>query len=150
MRNFFYLTILAGLLFTSCSSSEEALPAGTLKSNDGLRVDLEWNTGGSSQKALDDADLDLFLNFEGDNVESSSSYSSFESVQLKDIYQDGTYEVLVQNYGSSVRVDYTIYVSSNQDDSSEKYEGYFESGDQGSEIVDIRIRKNGDTYEIID
>ncbi len=144
---------LLGLLLTvvfACSETEdEALPDNVISDSEGLVIDLEWSTGGSASKAQSDADLELYLLKGSDEIDSSAG-TLFESVDLRDVYADGTYLIQVEYYRGNVDVDYTLFLSGDSSTESVEYTGTFRSDDMGLVVDYLEVQKSGDTYTIID
>ncbi|MBL3655590.1 hypothetical protein [Fulvivirga sediminis] len=148
MKYFSLLAIATTFLFFSCGESEEKLPDNVIKNSQGLDIDLEWETGGSSQKAIEDANLDLYL-YQGENqIDPSVYYSSFETVSIQSHFKDGDYTIKVKLQNSVDRVDYTIFANGIDANESISYSSYFLSSDKGTIVDYLKIKKEGDTYTI--
>jgi hypothetical protein len=152
MKNRFLTLISALMLFSavvvlnSCSKDDDD-PSNVITDGDGIRVELEWSTGGTVAQAKIDADLDLYI-YEEDGVivESSASSSDFESIDLGDL-SDGEYIVNVIVFDASEDGDFTVRVEGMDVSDSFTFEGDFESTDTATEFV--RITKDGDKYTIV-
>lgn len=147
---FLLILLISGLLL-SCSKDDDhvVVPDNTISSNQGLLIELEWNTGGSSSQALHDSDLDLYLDLGQEAVDASESYGYFEEVYLRDIYRDGTYDVYVGAMDISRHTDYSLYISAPGSGVIYHYTGYFHPGEEG-EVLYLSIRKQGRHYTLLD
>ncbi|GAA5041664.1 hypothetical protein GCM10011506_43480 [Marivirga lumbricoides] len=144
-----FLSCLIIAVFACSSTEEETIPDNVIIDSEGLIIDLEWSTGGSATQATTDADLDLFLT-NGTKDLKSSVGSSFEQVDIEDIYSDGSYTITVEYYRGSKAVDYTLYLRGGSSSESIKYTGTFRSDDAGLSVTYLEIAKVGDRYTIID
>lgn len=145
------LTTSLYVSFSACTSQEEVGPANEIIDSEGLRIQLEWSTGSSSTQSLSEADLDLYLMLQNNEVETSEAYTQFESVGITNFYTDGSYVVTIAYVEGRKALNYTLYVSGASENSKEiLYEGVFAAGDEGSEIDDITITKTGNKYVVRD
>lgn len=152
MKNLLPLSLLLVFSFSvSCSkdSDPEVRPSNTITSTTGVLIELDWSTGGSSSQALQESDLDLYLDMNNTQVEASENLYSFESIHLKDIYKDGVYEVYVGAFDLSRRTDYSLYLSAPGSSVIHHFTGYFLAGEHG-EVRYLRIRKEGNRYTLLD
>jgi hypothetical protein len=148
-------SLYAGLMLclsilTACGDRTEPVPANVINSSAGLRIDLEWSTGGSIAASLDDSDLDLFLMKGTTEVAKSTTASQFEVVRLQDIFADGEYTIKVKAYDASKRTNYTLYVKGDDEGELKSYTGIFLAGDSGINVEFLKIRKSGTKYTIIE
>ncbi len=146
----FIILLISSLLF-SCNKDNDAVvvPDNILVSDQGILIELEWNTGGSSNQALYDSDLDLYLDLGSEAVEASENISSFEEVLLRDIYRDGTYDIYIGAIDVSRYTDYDLYISAPGGGVIHHYTGYLERGESG-EVHYLSIRKQGRHYTLLD
>lgn len=148
--------LLTSLIFifsiTSCSTSDsdDAAPSNVIRDDEGIKIRLEWSIGSSVNNALSEVDLDLTLTNTSQEVDNSKEVLSFESISLPSVYQDDTYEVNVVYYQGSKSTDYTIYIEGLSNEVTKTYTGEFLASDQGLEIADLTIKKEGNQYTIID
>lgn len=152
MRRFqFLIPLLLSSFFIACNSKEKetVLPSNILLSDQGLIIELDWNTGSSSNQALHDTDLDLYLDHNDQNVESSERIGEFEEVYLRDVYRDGSYDIYIGALDVSRRTDYSLYISAPGGDIIHHYRGYFEAGETG-DVHYLRIQKEGRRYTLVD
>ena len=88
---------------------------------------------------------------QNNEVETSETYTQFESVGITNFYTDGSYVVTVAYIEGRKALNYTLFVSGASENSKEiLYEGVFAAGDEGSEIDDITITKTGNKYVVQD
>jgi hypothetical protein len=154
MKNRFLTLLSALMLFSavvvlnSCSKDDED-PANVITDGDGIRIELEWTTGGTVAEAKDEADLDLSVDTsDGDDVASSSSFSEFEAVNLGDL-TDGEYIVNVYMFGVDASGDFTVRVEGLDVSDSFSFSGDFAADDDGDITEFLRITKSGDKYTIV-
>ncbi|WP_224997405.1 hypothetical protein [Cesiribacter sp. SM1] len=146
----FIIILLIGSLLISCKPERDAvIPSNVLRSDRGLVIELEWNTGGSSSQALYDSDLDLYLDQNEIPIEASENINSFEAVYLRDVYKDGYYDILIGAIDVRRHTDYKLFISAPGGEIIHQYHGYFLAGENG-EVPYLRIRKQGRTYTLID
>lgn len=104
----------AVIVLNSCSDDE--VPANQIEDATGINVSLKWTTDGSTSDAisLDDADIDLYLYHDQDELDWSTSGSQFENVTLDEVtttMADGTYVVKVRFYDLYENGNYTVKIS---------------------------------------
>lgn len=150
LLKFTFLSLLITAVFACSTTEEETLPDNVIRDSEGLVIELEWSTGSSATQAQNDADLELFLLKDTDQIESSTGYFSFEKVDIKDIYADGTYLVQVKYYSGDVAVDYTLYLKGGSSSESINYTGTFRADDEGLSVDYLEVQKTGDKYTIVD
>lgn len=155
MRNFLKHTILmlgmvSIVMIVSCGEEEPLEVENEIVDGSGLKITLEWSTGGSVSQSMEEVDLDLDLIFGDEAIDSSSSSFSFESVDLSSFFSDGNFDVVVEYFRGSVNVDYTIFVEGASTGEILEYEGIFAASDAGLTITDISIIKDGNVYTIVD
>lgn len=144
------VTLLLSNVLLSCSKDKDpVLPANVLVSSHGIKIELEWSTGGSSNQALNESDLDLYLDKGEVNIQASENRYSFEEVYLRDIYKDGTYDVYVGAFDVSRRTSYHLYISAPGAETIHHYTGYLTAGENG-EVRYLSIRKEGRRYILVD
>ena len=147
-------SLLAGLMMSvamlsACSSTDsEPTPANVVQSSNGVRIELEWTTGGTSSDAISNADLDLYLMKGTTEADASRSSYSFESVELEDLYADGEYLLKVYAYRATKKANYTLYVKGDDEGELKSYTGVFLAGDQDLTVEFLKIKKTGTTYSI--
>lgn len=146
-------SLFAGLMLSvamlgACSGGDtEPVPANVVNTSEGLTIELEWTTGGTTSDAKANADLDLFLLKGETKVATSASYS-FESVLVQDVYADAEYVVRVLGYEVAKNTNYTLYVKGDDEGELKSYEGVFNAGDTDLPVDFLKIRKSGTTYTI--
>lgn len=137
---------------SSCSDPVEATPDNIINDSEGIKITLEWSTGGSSTKSIEDVDIDLNLSLGSVIVDESANSFSFENVTLNPFFADGTYDLNLYYYAGTSAVDYTIYIIGNSPDVTRtlEYNGVFNATDNGITITDLTIKKIGNKYVITD
>lgn len=137
-------------LLTACGGGSDPVPSNVINSSTGLRLDLEWTTGGTSSDAISDSDLDLYLMKGTNEAAKSISGYSFETVRIQDIYSDGEYVVDILAYRTAKRTNYTLYVKGDDEGEIKSFNSYFlaTDGDQDLKISFLKIKKAGSTYTI--
>ena len=144
------LTILFSSLFISCNKDKDAVvPANMLTSDQGLVIELEWNTGGSSNQAVYDSDLDLYLDMGEYSIDASENVHHFEQLYMRDVYKDGIYTISVGAIEVGRRTSYDLLVSAPGGGVIHRYQGYFLAGESG-EVNYLRIKKEGRRYTLTD
>ncbi|UII24615.1 hypothetical protein LVD15_14920 [Fulvivirga maritima] len=144
---YFSLLTLSFLILISCGESEDKLPDNVIENSEGIIIDLEWSTGGSSAQSLEDADLELYLYKGTEEIASSAGYG-FEDVSILSYYGDGAYTIKVELYNSKDRVDYSLYLNGIDANENMLYESYFLSSDKGAVVDYLRVVKDGNRYTI--
>lgn len=153
MKKLLLLLAVPCILFVSgCSDSEEVNPQGAESITDaqGLEIVLEWNTGSTTSKATEEADLDLYLYKDQSEVQASEFFYSFEQVTIENIYQNGDYEIDISYVGGVADVDFTLFVNSMDGKNSIQYKGSFNASEAGDGAWPkfVTISKNGTKYTI--
>lgn len=120
-----------------------------ISSDQGVVIELEWNTGGSSSLALRESDLDLYLDLDNSPAESSQRINSFEEVHLRDVFKNGTYEVYIGAIEVSRKTSYNLYIYAPDGGPVHHYTGYFLAGEEG-ELHYLNIKKDGRHYTLVD
>lgn len=149
-----YILVLcaAAALGLTCCGEEEKLPAGEIEDSKGLKLQLEWTTGGSATAALNEADLDLVL-YKGDiEVDQSKRSSSFEEVELSGLLADGEYRASIKIYSAEKKADFELFVVGQNSETSLEYTGSFTVSDASikAEYPDfVKITKKGTRYTIV-
>ncbi|EMR01743.1 hypothetical protein [Cesiribacter andamanensis] len=151
--NYIKSTLYAGLLLclfflTACGDGPEPVPANVVNSTNGLRIDLEWTTGGTTSDAVNNSDLDLYLTKGGTEVSNSTSSGSFEVVRIQDVYADGEYTIAVEAFNATKKTNYTLYVKGDDEGELKPYTGEFLAGDRYLKVNFLKIKKAGSTYTI--
>ena len=145
----YIIIILASAIISACGTPEDPLPSNVVKNSEGLNIDLEWTTGGSSSQSMNDVDLDLYLE-KDEKVIDQSAYTQFEQVSILDHYADGEYLVKVKFYDGSKRADYSLFVNGFDSNDNILFTSYFLAGDEGTNLTYLKIIKEGDEYTILD
>ena len=141
--------LLSSLLIACNKDKDPVIPANVISSDQGLLIELEWSTGGSTSQALYDSDLDLYLDLGNTAVEASENTSAFESIHLRDVFRNGTYDVYIGAIDVSRRTNYKLFVSSPGSGVVHQYTGYLMPGEKG-ELRYLSIRKDGRRYTLLD
>ncbi len=150
----FYRNILGSMMMTvvllsGCSSDEDETPVNVINDDTGIKIDLDWSTGGTVNDALTDTDLDLFVYKGGKVVLSSEAGSSFERIEFDpDLYADGTYTVSILLYETSEDVTYTATVNGITTSKPYTFNSNFVAGDESREVTALTIVKSGSTYTV--
>jgi hypothetical protein len=154
--NRFYTRILAAILITgfvaliSCSSEEE-VPSNVIKDDSGIKIDLDWSTGGTVNDALADADLDLIIYKNNVEVLSSKNVASFERIEFDpNLYADGTYVMAIYLYSNDEDVNYTATVNGITVSKPYTFSSNFATEDDNLEVKALNIVKSGNSYTVTD
>jgi hypothetical protein len=154
LRNRFYTRILTAMLITglvaliSCSSEDE-IPSNVIKDDSGIKIDLDWTTGGSVNDALADADLDLIIYKNNVEVLSSEKTSSFERIEFDpNLYADGTYVMAIYLYSNDENVSYTATVNGVSVSKPYTFTSSFTAEDDNHEVKALSIVKSGNSYTV--
>jgi hypothetical protein len=154
--NRFYTRILAAILITgfvaliSCSSEEE-IPSNVIKDDSGIKIDLDWTTGGTVNDALADADLDLIIYKNNVEVLSSKNVASFERIEFDpNLYADGTYVMAIYLYSNDEDVNYTATVNGIAVSKPYTFSSTFATEDDNLEVKALNIVKSGNSYTVTD
>jgi hypothetical protein len=154
--NRFYSRILVTMLITgfvaliSCSSEEE-IPSNVIKDDTGIKIDLDWTSGGTVNDALADADLDLIIYKNNIEVLSSKNVSSFERIEFDpNLYADGTYVMAVYLYSNDENVNYTATVNGITVSKPYTFTSAFAAEDDNREVKALNIVKSGNSYTVTD
>lgn len=142
------IAVIALSLFGSCSGNDEPKDPKIITDDNGLIIDLEWSTGGSTSQSLNEVDLDLRLLKGTTVVESSLSGYSFEQVEIKDIYSDGEYVLQIVVDYASKGSNYSVFVSGIKSKEVKEYNGTTTAAEQGASIEFIKIIKQGNKYNL--
>ena len=105
-----------------------------------------WDTGSTPEKAIEEADLDLFLLI-GHDTAGKSAWYDFEEMELKSFFADGSYTLQIDAYKISKSTHFTLHISNKGEDQLKSFEGTFEPGDEQS-INFLEINKSGTSYSI--
>lgn len=136
------------VLLNSCSKDEE-VPANVINDETGIKIDLDWSTGGSVNDATSQTDLDLYVYKNGTEIHSSEAVSSFERVELDpDFDGDGTYMVAVLLYSTSANVSYNATVNGITATKPYKFTSTFASTEESREVTVLKITKAGAKYTV--
>ena len=143
----FYLLVLLSLLTLSCSEEEEApVPENIIESTAGLKLKLVWDTGSTPEKAIEEADLDLFLLI-GHDTAGESAWYDFEETELKSFFADGSYTLQIDAFKVSKTTQYTLHISNEGETAQQSFTGTFQEGDEFS-INFMEIKKSGTSYAL--
>lgn len=138
------------VVVSSCSRERDpVVPAHTLRSHQGLIIELTWTTGGTRNQALYESDLDLYLDLGNTPISSSENVYDFEEIYLRDVYRDGTYDIYIGAIDVSRTTDYELNIWAPNGNTIHRYTGYFNRGEHG-DVHYLRIRKQGPYYTLID
>ncbi|UII23724.1 hypothetical protein [Fulvivirga ligni] len=148
MKKYIFI-LLVSVIVAACGTTEDPLPSNVVKNSEGLNIDLEWSTGGSSSQSMEDVDLDLYLEKDGKVID-ESTYIQFEQVSILDHYADGEYEVKVKFYDGTKRADYSLFVNGFDSNENILFTSYFLASDEGTTLTYLKIIKEGDEYTILD
>jgi hypothetical protein len=146
------LTLSVVIFLSSCGGKDEdSSPANTIDDSSGIKVDLDWTTGGSVNDALVEADLDLWIYKNQTKVLDSSHGGSFERIEFDpDLYADGTYNVVVYLYSNSKQVNYNVTVNGVTVSKPITTSSTFAAEEESHEVDLITIVKSGSKYTISD
>ena len=154
--NRFYTRILAAILITgfvaliSCSSEEE-IPSNVIKDDSGIKIDLDWTTGGTVNDALADADLDLIIYKNNIEVLSSKNVASFERIEFDpNLYADGTYVMAIYLYSNDEDVTFTATVNGISVTKPYTFSSSFAAEADDQEVKALNIVKSGNIYTVTD
>ena len=138
----------AVVTLNSCSSSDEDKgPTNVITDGDGIKIDLEWTTGGTTNDALNEADLDLRIYKGGSQVLSSESSGSFERIEFDpDLYADGTYTVAIVLFENDEDTNYTATVNGISVTDPFTFTSTFAATEDYREINAFTITKLGSKY----
>ena len=145
-----FITILSLFACSAPEEDENVSPKDSIQDGDGIRIELEWNTGGSVNQSIDDADLDLILTKDNKVVVDSDTWYSFESVDIENIYADGDYYIDVAVIDIVQDASYTLYVSGFNGNDNLSYTGSLTTSDDEITIQYLKIVKKGTQYTIVD
>ena len=141
------ISLLTLLALGACEVDREPIPENRIVSEEGLIIDLEWTTGGSSAQAWEEADLDLFITTGIDEVDISTS-AEFEQVYIENFYRDGSYIVTVEYFDGIAPVDFSLFFRGPSGSKNVVVESSFSVNEVGSVIDIVEIVKSGTTYSI--
>lgn len=138
----------AATFFVSCSDPKET-PSDVIEDADGIKVDLDWTTGGSINDALSEADLDLLIYKDGNEVLSSESWYEFERITFDaSLYADGTYTVKVFMLDAEKDVNYTATVNGITVSKPVTFTSTFDSEEDGRTVDALTITKEGKKFTV--
>lgn len=145
--------IIALSFLVACGDSDEPeLSENEILDDSGLVIILEWTTGGSATKAVEDVDLDLTLLVGDEEVDDSSWSTSFEEVELSGLLADAEYRVQIVAYRTDAASDFTLYVEGKASNTTLEYTGSFSAadGDNEASFPDfVKIKKEGKKYTVL-
>ena len=157
LSNRFITRILTAMLITglvamiSCSSSDDEVPSNIIKDDTGIKIDLDWTTGGTVNDALSEADLDLIIYKNDVEVLSSKKSAGFERIEFDpNLYADGTYVMAVYLYSNDEDVTYTATVNGVTVSKPYTFTSTFDSEDDDREVKGLTIVKSGNSYTVTD
>lgn len=138
------------VFFTSCSGpADDATPSNVINDSEGIKIDLEWSTGGTGIDALEEADLDLRIYKGGTKVLWSEKGSSFERIGFNpDLYADGVYTVTIFLYSNDEHTNYTATVNGISVSNPYTFTSTFAAEETQREIEALTITKAGSRYTI--
>jgi hypothetical protein len=141
--------VLSTIVFFSACSSTDEVPSNVIEDADGIKVDLDWTTGGSSKDALTDADLDLQIFKDGTKVLYRET-TDFERITFDAaLYADGVYIVKVKQYEASKNSNYTVTVNGISVTKPYTFTSNFNFADKGRVVDAIKITKTGKKFEMV-
>ena len=142
----------AVITLSACTDPIETTPDNIINDSNGVKITLEWSTGGSITNSIEEVDIDLDLSLGSVIVDESSNSFSFENVTLDSFFADGIYDLNLYYYSGTSSVDYTIYIVGASPDVTRtlEYKGVFSATDKGITITDLTIKKTGNKYVITD
>lgn len=148
-KSFYAGLMLCVAMLSGCSGVETPpVPVNEINSSAGIKVELEWTTGGTSSDAISDADLDLYLMKGTTEAGKSINYSRFEAMTLSDLFADGEYTVQVKADYVGKKNNYTLYVKGDDTGELKSYKGEFLQGDSNLKVDFLKIKKAGTKYTI--
>jgi hypothetical protein len=149
MKSLRLLAALGVLFMYACSSPEVVEPANVINSSTGVKIELEWSTGGTVSQSIADADLDLYVYSPNGNLHGSSlSVGSFEKVDLASSANNGTYDIAVNYYSGSKRVDYKVIVTSMDGSKSVTKESFFPAAESGTTVRPFKVIKLDNKFTV--
>jgi hypothetical protein len=141
----------AVIVLNSCSDDE--VPANVIEDGSGLTISLDWTTTGSTSDeiSLDEADIDLYLYHDQDQLEASTWGSQFEQIFFDDAtsyFADGTYVVKVKFYYLADGGTYTLKVNGQEVTKSWSFDRSFVTADEDDTVYVsvLQIKKAGNKY----
>lgn len=142
------LMIATVVLLNSCSKDEE-VPSNVINDETGIKIDLDWSTGGSVNDALSETDLDLYVYKNGSVVHSSEAVSSFERIEFDpDFDEDGTYTVAILLYSTTADVNYNATVNGITATKPYTFTSTFAATEESREVTALKITKAGSKYTV--
>ncbi|MEN8927369.1 MAG: hypothetical protein ABF242_04020 [Flavobacteriales bacterium] len=143
------LAILAAVtgMAVIMSCNKDGLSERQITDTDGLRIELEWNTGGSSSQALSDVDLDLILTKGSTPIADSDNLNSFESLSITNSYTNGVYGIEYDYFSGNVNPAYTLYVTGISSGTRKTYTGTIDRTET-NDLLLLTIDKDGSEYLI--
>ena len=148
LRTYLSALLLTGVAFLSSCSKDDDDPSNVITDSEGVVVTLEWTTGGTSSAALSDADLDLYIYKDGNEIASSEHASSFETAYIANANADGTYLLNVYGYDVTKGGTYTIKVTGQNVTTSFTFTGPFTLTDDGHDFDAVKVVKSGTKYTV--
>lgn len=143
----YFLPFVAGLICLSSCSDPNALPENVIQSPSGLKIRLEWTTGTTSEKAIQEADLDLKLMRGTEIVGRSENVSRFESISMYKTLHNGEFRIDVKAHKVQKRANFTLTITDAEDLSSKVYTSYFGPGEHIT-LEFLKVVKEGEQYTI--
>lgn len=159
-----FSVVFFGFLLCSCSGNDDDPEPedddDTIKLNapDGVELRLEWKSGGSFSKGIDEAELDLLLFKDGSQVGTSAGLNSLSKrVNVGSHFVNGTYELRIDyermdvqsvRYNLIITGENEIYSLTGTYDAPEVSDE--EAQHLNTELVVLRIQKSGDEYRLVD
>lgn len=141
-----FLTTL--IIFSGCGEDEK-LPSNVIEDSEGIKVDLDWSTGGTPTDALNDTDLDLRIYKGGAKVLWSETGSQFERIEFDpDLYADGVYTVVIYLFSTDENVSYTATINGINVSKPYEFNSTFGAEDESREVSAVTITKKGNKYTI--
>jgi len=140
--------VLLAIIALTAWVDDQKEPSNCIRDGKGLRIDLDWTTGGNIPGALLEADLDLdVFKGEGEILSSYNSYE-FEQVDLTNTFEDGVYTVKVSAHEISNRCDYTLKVSGSATGKSFRVVGVFNTDEVQPTAFMLKITKVGEQFTV--
>jgi hypothetical protein len=142
--------LLSCVVFLNACSDPETGPSNVITDSEGIKIDLDWSTGGSVSTSISDTDLDLFISKNSTEVDASESGGAYEQVNLStDINADGSYIVSVYSYNKVGKAtSYTVTVDGETVSKPYTFNSTYAKDDTYHKIDVLTIVKAGSKYTV--
>jgi hypothetical protein len=145
--NLFFL--MGTIVWLSACGDPEPSPSNEIKDSQGIKIDLDWTTTGSTNDALTDADLDLYVYKGGVEVLASEASFAFERITFDpNLYADGEYTIKVYSFKVSKNANYVVTVNGNSVDKPYEFTSNFVANDTDRFVATLTVTKTGNKYTV--